>query len=106
MDEILFQWKLQRIKKRGEKYKQIKEIEDAYVEYLPENKKKKVSNIMLVVSTIAIIGYVIANYILQYNTGVELSPTITPYWFAFWTGEIFILAGIRITKVFKGSDEC
>lgn len=105
MAEILFQWRLQRIKKRGEKQKKIKELQDAYAEYMPEHKKRKVSNVMLAVSAIAIIGYVIADYILQYNTGVELSPTITPYWFGFWTSEVFILAGIRVSKVFKGSEE-
>lgn len=106
MTDKAFQRKLNKIKKQGERYKQIKEVADAYVEYLPkhkEKKKKKVSNIMLCVSVIAIVGYVVADYILQSKIGVELSPTITPYWFAFWTGEIFVLAGMKTSKILKGS---
>ena len=103
----MFKRKLNRIRKQGERYKKEKAIRDAYVEYWPEHKKRRTSNIMLVISVIAIVGYVIADYILQYNTGMELSPTITPYWFKFWTIEIFLLAGIKVSKVIKpnSSDE-
>lgn len=99
MFEKLFQWKLKRMKKRGERYKQEKELRDAYAEYVPERKKRKFSNIMVVVSVIAIIGYVGVDVWLQSNMGVELSPTITPFWFGFWTSEIFALAGIKAFKV-------
>jgi hypothetical protein len=98
-----FRRKLNRIRKQGERYKKEQAVRDAYAEYWPEHKKSKTSNIMLLVSIIAIIGYVIADYILQYNIGVELSPTITPYWFGFWTSEIFLLAGIKVSKVIKPS---
>lgn len=101
MSDKRFQKKLEKIKKRGERYKQEKELRDAYAEYLPEHKKRKVSNIMLAVSVIAIVGYVVANYILQSHMGIEISPTITPYWFSFWTIEVFALAGIKIGKVIK-----
>lgn len=101
MTDKQFQKKLAKIQKRGERYKQEKELRDKYVDYIPEHKKRKVSNIMLVISVIAIVGYVVASYILQSTVGYELSPTITPYWFAFWTGEIFVLAGIKATKVIK-----
>ena len=67
------------------------------------NKKNKVSNIMLVVVIIAIIGYTVANFWLQYIAGVEVSPTLTSAWFSFWGVEIFALAGIKITKVIKNS---
>lgn len=102
-----FKRKLRKIKRQGEQYKVEKQLRDAYAEYWPEHKKRKTSNIMLVISVVAIVGYVVADYVLQYNTGIELSPTITPYWFAFWTSEVFLLAGIRISKVFKpeSSDE-
>lgn len=100
-----FKRKLRKIKRQGEQYKIEKQLRDAYAEYWPEHKKRKTSNIMLVISVVAIVGYVVADYILQYNTGVELSPTITPYWFAFWTSEVFLLAGIRISKVFKPSSD-
>lgn len=67
------------------------------------NKKNKVSNIMLVVVIVAIIGYTVANFWLQYVAGVEVSPTLTNAWFSFWGVEIFALAGIKITKVIKNS---
>ena len=72
-----------------------------YAQYVPERKKKKVSNIMLVVVMLAIIAYAAANFILQYFTTIEVSPTLTTAWFSFWGGEILCLAGIKISKVFK-----
>lgn len=66
--------------------------------------KKKVSNIMLVISCVMIILYTAANFALQYFTSVEVSPTLTDKWFFFWSGEIFLLAGIKISKVLKGKD--
>lgn len=99
-----FKKKLKKLKIEGEQYKRLKELEDTYAEYWPDNRKRKVSNVMLVVSTIAIIGYVVADYFLQYTAGVELSPTITPYWFGFWTGEIFLLAGIKVTKLINANN--
>ena len=101
MGNLFFKLKLNRIKKRGERYKKEKELRDAYAEYLPERKRRKVSNIMLVISVIAILGYVAADFWLQFNMGVELSPTITPFWFAFWTVEIWQLAKIKVNKVNK-----
>ena len=98
MFNLFFKLKLNRLKKRGERYKQEQEIQDMYAEYLPERKRKKTSSIMLFVSVAAIVGYLLIDIYLQLTTGMELSPTITPYWFAFWTGEIFALAGIRIKK--------
>lgn len=98
-----FKRKLNRIRQQGERYKKEQAVRDAYAEYWPEHKKRKTSNIMLLVSVIAIVGYVIADYILQYNVGIEISPTITPYWFGFWTSEIFLLAGIKVSKVIKPS---
>ena len=103
MSDKKFQRKLAKIQKRGERYKAEYELRSMYAEYVPEHKKRKVSNIMLVISIIAIVGYVVADYILQMRTGYELGPTITPYWFAFWTSELFVLAGIKVTKVIKNN---
>jgi uncharacterized membrane protein len=64
--------------------------------------KKKVSNIMLVVVCIMIILYAAANFVLQYYTSIEVSPTLTTAWFSFWSVEILALAGIRVSKVIKG----
>ena len=103
MNTERFKRKLRKIRRQGEMYKKEKEVRDAYAEYWPDGKKRKISNIMLVVSVIAIIGYVVADYILQYKTGIEISPTITPYWFVFWTSEVFLLAGIKINKTKHGN---
>ena len=99
MTEKQFQRKLKKIQKEGERYKQEKALIDAYAEYFPHKKEKKVSNIMLVVSVLAILGYVLAAFILQFITNVEISPTITTLWFAFWTVEIWQLARIKVNKI-------
>lgn len=98
MDKI-FKWRLQYIKKRGEHYKREKKIQDAYNQYLPDRKKIKVTNIMLVIIVIAIVSYALANFWLQYHMGIEMSPTLTTCWFTFWGAEIVSLAGIKVTKV-------
>ena len=61
--------------------------------------KKKVSNIMLVLICTMIILYTAAAFVLQYYTSIEISPTVTTSWYAFWGGELICLASIRITKV-------
>ena len=64
--------------------------------------KKKVSNIMLVIVCAMIILYAASNFILQYFTSVEVSPTLTTAWFTFWGSEILALTGIKISKILKG----
>ena len=61
--------------------------------------KKKVSNIMLVIICIMIILYTIADFALQYFTNIEMSPTLTTAWFAFWGTELVALAAIKTSKV-------
>ena len=61
--------------------------------------KKKVSNIMLVLICAMIILYTAANFALQYFAGIEVSPTLTTAWFAFWSVELVALAAIKTTKV-------
>ena len=63
-----------------------------------KNKMKKVSNKMLVISVLNILWFTIAAIVLQFKTSVELSGTLITCWYAFWTCEIFALAGIRISK--------
>ena len=72
---------------------------DAYAEYWPESKKKKVSNIVLAVSITAIVIYTIASFAIQYFTGVEISSTLTTCFFSFFGGEMLIIGGIKISKV-------
>lgn len=105
MTEKRFQKKLKKMKEQGERLKQEQKVKDTYAEYKPERKKRKFSNFMVIISALAIIGYVALDVILQHNVGCEISPTITPYWFAFWGGEIFMLAGIKVSKVFKDNSD-
>ena len=66
--------------------------------------KKKVSNIMLVVICIMIICYAIANFVLQYYTQIEVSPTLTTSWFAFWGVELVSLTAIKTSKIKHNQD--
>jgi hypothetical protein len=61
--------------------------------------KAKVSNIMIVITCIMIVLYTAANFLLQYFTQIEVSPTLTTAWFAFWGSEAGFLACIKISKV-------
>lgn len=69
-----------------------------------EKPKKKVSNIMLVLICTMIILYTAADFALQYFAGVEVSPTLTTAWFAFWGTEIVALTAIKTAKVMKNQD--
>lgn len=98
MNAEKFKRKLRRIRRQGEMYKKEKEVRDAYAEYWPEHKKRKVSNIMLVIIIAAIVGYVIASFWVQYHTGVAIDATLTTCWFGFWTVEIIALTTIKNNK--------
>ena len=67
--------------------------------------KKKVSNIMLVLICTMIILYTAAAFVLQYYTSVEISPTVTTAWYAFWGAETGFLACIKCAKVLKGTND-
>ena len=75
-----FKRRLNRIRQQGERYKKEKAIRDAYAEYWPEHKKRKTSNIMLAVSIIAIVGYVIADYILQYDPSGSMIRSLSGHY--------------------------
>lgn len=66
--------------------------------------KRKVSNMMLVLICMMIIIYAIATFVLQYAVGVEVSPTLTTAWFAFWGVELINLAAIKTSKIRHGQD--
>lgn len=67
--------------------------------------KKKVSNIMLVVICTMIILYTAANFVLQYFTSIEVSPTLTTAWFAFWGTELVALTAIKTSKIKHKKDD-
>ena len=98
MSNKKFQKKLAKIRKNGERYKQEYELRQQYDKYVPDKKKKKVSNVMLAIIVIAIVSYAVANFILQYVMGVEISPTLTTCWYTFWGSEIVALAAIKCSK--------
>ena len=54
---------------------------------------------MLILICIMIILYTVANFALQYFTTIEVSPTLTTAWFAFWGTELVALAAIKNQKV-------
>ena len=67
--------------------------------------KRKVSNIMLVIICTMIIAYTVANFALQYFTSIEVSPTLTTAWFAFWGVELINLTLIKTSKVKYGQED-
>lgn len=101
MNAERFKRKLRKIRRKGEMYKKEKEIIDAYAEYWPDRKKRKVSNIMLAVSVAAIAFYTIASFWIQYKTGVPVDSTLTTCFYAFFGSELLAITGIKISKVFK-----
>ena len=101
----LHERKLKKIQNQGERYKKEKAVRDAYAEYLPDRKKRKVSNIMLVTIIAAVVGYVIASFWLQYKTGIGIDSTITTCWFSFWTIEVIALTTIKNNKT-KHGESC
>lgn len=103
MFDKIFQKRLNRIEKRGERQKAKQEIIDKYAEYYPSS-KRKVSNIMLGVIVSAITIYTVASFWLIYVTGVSIDSTLTTCFYAFWGSELIALAGIRVSKVFKNND--
>lgn len=71
---------------------------------MEKNSKIKVSNLVVALACIMIILYAAANFILQYFTSVEVSPTLTTAWFSFWGAELFMITGIKISKVLTNKD--
>lgn len=66
-----------------------------------KTKKRKTSTVILIAAIANITWFTIAAIILQFVTSVELSSTLITCWYAFWTSEVVILAGIKVTKVAK-----
>ena len=67
--------------------------------------KPKTSTVMLVVICLMIVLYTIADFLLQYFTSIEVSPTLTTAWFSFWGVELVNLAIIKTAKVKHGNKE-
>ena len=99
MKNIFLEKRISRIKRRGERQKQIFELQQEYNRYYPSKNGMRVSNIVLIAVIIAIILYTAAALYIQFQTGIEVSSTLTSLWYTFWTAEVLILGGIKISKV-------
>lgn len=104
MWDKIFQRRLKRIERRGERQKAKQEMIDKYAEYYP-SKKRKVSNVMLVVIVSAITVYTVASFWLTYATGVSIDSTLTTCFYAFMSSELIALASIKCSKVIKNGND-
>lgn len=59
----------------------------------------KTSKKILICAIIAVVGYVIASFWIQFATQSPIDSTLTYCWFGFWSIEIFAMAGITKSKV-------
>ena len=98
-----FKKKLQKIKRRGERQKVKYELESRYAEFYP-SKKRKVSNVMLVVVVCAVSLYTIANLWITYTTGTSIDSTLTTCVYAFWSSELVALTALKTSKIIKGTN--
>jgi hypothetical protein len=71
---------------------------------MKKKKEKSYAKSLLPWIIMAVLVYTVASFVLQFVTSVEISPTLTTAYFAFWTVEIISLAGIKTIKV-KGKKE-
>ena len=58
-------------------------------------KKRHFADYIVFLSIIAVTGFTVAAFVLQFKGLMEISATLTTCWFAFWTVEIIALASIR-----------
>ena len=100
-----FARRIRRIEIQGEQCKVEKELIDKYAEYWPDRKKRKVSNIMLVIIISAIIIYTIASFWIQYRTGTAVDPTLSTLYYGFWTVELISLTSIKNNKTKHSTSE-
>lgn len=64
----------------------------------PQRKKRHFADYIVFLSILAVTGFTVAAFILQFKGLMEISATLTGCWFAFWTVEIIALASIRNQK--------
>ena len=105
MNAERFKRKLRRIRRKGEMYKKEQEVRNVYAEYWPDRRKRKVSNIMLVIIVVAIMAYTIASFWVQYKTGVAIDATLSTLYYGFWTVELISLTTIKNSKTKYGTDD-
>lgn len=105
MNDKRFQKKLEKIREKGERQKRKAELEAEYAEYYPHRRGAKVSNVMLVIIVVMVTLYTVASFALQFFTSVEISSTLTTCFYAFWGTELAVLAGMKTSKILKGTNK-
>lgn len=63
-----------------------------------KKKEKPYAQKLIPIIIMAIMGYTIFAFILQFKIGIEPSPALTTAYFSFWGAEIIGLATIRTSK--------
>lgn len=63
-----------------------------------ESKKNLYSKVIVVLCIASIWVYVIAGFLVQIHTGIEISNTLTTCFFTFFGVELLSLAGIKTAK--------
>lgn len=101
--ELIYENQISRAKSYAYKQKVKKEVNTIkYGESVePPRKKIKYSKVLIPIIILAIIGYTIANFILQSNGYGEMSPTLTTCYFGFFGVDLITLCGIKITDTVK-----
>lgn len=64
-----------------------------------KEKKKNYVQRLIPLIILAVLGYTIISFILQFTKGIPPDDTLTRMYFAFWSIEIINLARIKISKV-------
>ena len=105
IQDLLFQWKMERLKNKAKRYQQEQKIKKQCSEYFNSKKKRKVSNVMLTLIVLAIMGYTVASFWLQYHTGTAVDSTLTSLYYGFWTVELIALTTIKNNKTKYGTTD-
>lgn len=104
MTEEKFQKKLQKIQQKNKEIELKNKLKEEKKKYRFSFSKIKVSNRVLIASILAVVLFTVACLLIQYKTGFEINDTLITLWYSFWTVEIAVLAGIKISKVRKEVD--
>lgn len=103
LKEIIYDNRISRAEEYAHKQEVEKEIN--IIKYgdseKPPRKKIKYSKILIPIIILAIVGYTVANFILQSNGFGEMSPTLTTCYFGFFGIDLITLCGIKITDTMK-----
>lgn len=70
-----------------------------------QKKERSFADYIVFVSIFMVAAFTLAAFVLQFKGLMEVSPTLTTCWFAFWGAEIISLAAIRTSKVKHNYDK-